>query len=52
MEIRKKEIIKEWFEDAPLTGGHASRDASLYYTSFDEIEEVEREEGEINVLDL
>lgn len=51
-EDKKKEIIKEWFEDTPPTGGHASRDASLYYTSFDEVEEVEREEGEINVLDL
>ena len=48
----KDTLIKEWFIDTPTSACHASRDYSLYYTTIDEVVEIEKEDGEINVMAL
>lgn len=49
---KKEKLIEDWFGTNPPGAGHASRDSSVIYEYFDEVEELEREEGSINVLDI
>lgn len=51
-EDKKQELISDWFETDSPSAPKVDRDNSLYYESFDELEEIEKEDGEINIMDL